>query len=284
MSKAKDRRVTVVVETIDLSLITGAGYQRRFNKRKAQEIADDFHPEECGVLVVTDQGDGTYTGTEGQHRLWALRFLGYTEWPCQVLAPRALSDEARVFVDVNTKRTALVGADRWRARRMAHDPAVLEIESLVRGLGLVIDQDAHRNWRVIRATSALERVYRTAGPSHLEEVLRIIGNAWPEDELAFKADVILGVASFLVYYRDAKDFKRSDLVDKLAAVPLVTMLQRASVLGSGKANSASGEFSFAPGMVRAIVNAYNYKRRTHILEEPTLKGWHMVRASMKAKP
>jgi len=271
----------LIIKRIRLSSITGASYQRKFSQRKANAIADDFRPEECGVLIVTDQNDGTYSGTEGQHRLWALRELGYDEWPCQVLPPRTLANEARVFVDVNSNRTALAGADKWRARRMARDPIVLEIEDVVHSLGLVIDQDAHRSWRVIRATSALERAHRMGGASLLEDVLRTIGNAWPEDDEAFKANVVLGLASFLIYYRDTEQFRRGDLVGKLAAVPLRKMLQRASVLGVGAQTAGSGEYAASPGMVRAMVEAYNFKRRTHLIEEPTLKGWHQVRKAMK---
>lgn len=274
-------RTGLDIRVIQLSSITGAGYQRQFRQAKAEAIASDFREEECGVLVVTDQGDGTFTGTDGQHRLWALRKLGYTEWPCQVLAQRSLAREARTFVDVNTKRTALVGADRWRARRMAEEPLVLEVEAIVKSLGLVIDQDAHGDWRIIRATAALERVHRTIGADHLADTLRVIGNAWPGDLDAYKADVILGVSSFLIYYANDRHFMRGELVGKLSAVPLRTLLQRAALSHANPSGAA--EVAASPGMVRALVGAYNHRRRTHLLEEPTLSGWRTVSKELASR-
>lgn len=269
---------TPTIMDIKLDKITDASYQRGFNAAKAKAIAADFKAEECGILVVTDQGDGTFSGTDGQHRLWALRSLGYESWPCQVMSVRPLEDEARVFVDINSKRTALAGADKWRARRMAQDPVVLAVEDTVWSVGCTIEHhnSGHSNWRAIRATNSLERVYAAHGANHLADVLRIAGNAWPEDRQAFSAPIILALSSFLTYYSDDPAFHRGELVDKLARIPVRAIFQEAG-LGSGMNASGSqtsnSNIAWSPAVVAIFVNLYNYKRRTHLLEMPTQKRW-----------
>lgn len=270
------------IRNLPLASITGAGYQRMFKPKKAQAIATDFHPEECGVLVVTDQGDGTYACTDGQHRLAALLANGYTEWPCQVMSVRELPAEARTFVDVNTKRTGLYGADAWRARRMAKDPVVLDVEDVAKSLGIVVEHGSHRSWRTLRATRSAERILSTYGRDHLAEVFRVAGNAWPEDMDAFKSEVILGLASFLAYYENDPVFHRSELVPKLARLPMATFLQRAGAYGKAGGGAGSTLRAWEPGVVKVIVEAYNHKRSTLLLEEPTLKGWRTL-AAAKAK-
>jgi len=274
------------IRMVSLSkIIIPTEYQREFKPSKAKAIADDFKAEECGVLPITERNDGTFAATDAQHRIAALRMMGVEEWLCLVMPPRPLAEEAQVFVDLQRKRTNLTGRDLWRARRAAKDPVVLDIEEVVHELGLEIEIQKKKSWRSIQATGALERIYESMGRNHLRDVLRTVGNAWPEDPDAFKSVVLLGTASFLFYYENDPIFRRSEVVDKFSNWPIRRVLQRASELTGitgggfqvrygGKKSSVS--FAWSPGMVRTLVQAYNFKRSTRQIEEPTLKGWRAI--------
>ena len=260
-------------------IITPTEYQRELNQKRVDKMAADFRPEECGVIPVTDRGDGTFAATDGQHRVEMLRIIGIEEWPCHVMERRPIHDEARVFVDLQTERVGLTGRDKWRARRVAKDPIVIGVEEVVTDLGLDVSTGKRTSWRQIQATSALERIYLNLGPRHLAETLRVVGNAWPESMDTFKNPVVLGAASFLYYYRDDPMFRRGEVADKWSAFSLKRIIQHSKELSTALSSAASATYSgrsgvsWSPGMVAALVQAYNYKRSTRQIELPTLSGW-----------
>lgn len=55
------------------------------NMKNVSGIVRDFDPAKLGVLVVSHRPDGTYSILDGQHRLTALRKLGFAAANCIVL-------------------------------------------------------------------------------------------------------------------------------------------------------------------------------------------------------
>jgi hypothetical protein len=278
------------IRMVDLAdIIIPTEYQREFNQAKADKMIENFKEEKVGVLPLTDRGEGKFAATDAMHRIYVLKALGYKQWPAQIMTPRSVAKEARVFVDLQIDRTALTGRSKWRARRVAEEPVVLAVEAVVEGLGLEIAVDKKRTWRAVQATSALEKIYTAMGERMLTDTLRMAGNAWPENKDSFKSPVILGIASFLLYYRDDPTFRRDDVVDKWGSFPLKRILQSASELssaiggGSGATYNKGAGLSWSPGMVSALVHAYNYKRSTRQIELPTLSGWKAVNKRYKAE-
>ncbi|MDY5220460.1 MAG: DUF6551 family protein, partial [Eubacteriales bacterium] len=66
------------IQLIPLACIVTEEYQRVMNMRNVAGIVKHFDPAKLGVLVVSHRKDGTYAVLDGQHRLTALRKLGYT--------------------------------------------------------------------------------------------------------------------------------------------------------------------------------------------------------------
>lgn len=272
------------VRMVELSKITiPIEYQRRFDQKRAETIAAEFNEESCNVLTVALRTNGDLVATEGQHRLWALKELGYKFWPCWVVEGKTLAQEAGIWVNMNVRRKQPTSPDTWKARRTEQDPIVLAIEDIIHDLGLEINEENSKAWNVIRASSAVERIYRGVGRRALVTTLRTVMEAWPQQADAFRGPVLLGVASFLTYYKDDREFNHSELSTKLAAVPIRKLLQRGTELagiggGSGAGSGGKTTLAWAPGMVKAIVGVYNHRRSKHMLEDPTVRGWKAVTA------
>lgn len=263
-----------------------AEFQRALAEKRAKRIAESFDPAACGALLVSKRDD-RYVIVDGNHRLTALRALGYTTWPCVVL----LGDEAaepRLFVTVNTTRVRPTAMDLFRARLAGGDAIAQGIVDVCESMGVAIGSsgDHHNRPMRTRAVVALERVYRKGGPMMLAEVIRICTKSWPDDPRHLDGDLLVGVVAFLFYYRRDRNFDRARALEKFSARPLTAIRQRAKELGNrGNGNSyrfdGSG-FAAAPGIVKSLVEAYNFRLQGKRLEEPTLAGWLKVNQAERA--
>lgn len=52
-------------------------YQRTLNPQKVKRIVREFDPSKLGVLMISERPDGRYAVIDGQHRMTALREMGY---------------------------------------------------------------------------------------------------------------------------------------------------------------------------------------------------------------
>ena len=80
VASAKDVRQQIV--SVPLDRIVTEEYQRVLNMKNVNGIVRDFDPARLGVLVVNHRADGTYAILDGQHRLAALRRMGYAAANC----------------------------------------------------------------------------------------------------------------------------------------------------------------------------------------------------------
>ena len=85
------------IECVPLERIVAEQYQRILNMKNVAGIVKNFDPAKLGVLVVSHRADGTYAVLDGQHRLAALRRLGYDAANCIVLEGMTIRQEADYF-------------------------------------------------------------------------------------------------------------------------------------------------------------------------------------------
>ena len=85
------------IECVPLERIVTEQYQRILNMKNVAGIVKNFDPAKLGVLVVSHRADGTYAVLDGQHRLAALRRLGYDAANCIVLEGMTIRQEADYF-------------------------------------------------------------------------------------------------------------------------------------------------------------------------------------------
>lgn len=269
---------------LDLCDVPVEIYQRDFNARQAQEIADNFDVNKCGVLTVSPQADGRYHVVDGQHRLHALVLLGYETWPAEILLEGNEAEEAAVFVGRNRDSRRLSTLAAWRARRVAGDPVVIGVEAVLADLGLsvarYITTRGQRNSREVMAVGTLEKIYVSYGDRVLEDTLRLAHASWPDDPDKFQGRLLGSLAGWVRYYRDHRFYDRKEAPHKFGAVSVLTVFQRAGARG-GVSWSGNVKNSGDPHTVAVLTDLFNHARRSRELPYPTLAGWQRINKGLE---
>ena len=146
------------IECVPLERIVTEQYQRILNMKNVAGIVKNFDPAKLGVLVVSHRADGTYAVLDGQHRLTALRRLGYDAANCIVLEGMTIRQEADYFRRQNENKQSLRINDTFNASLWAEDAESLRIKELM-------DQYGFRHGKsgqpmCICAIGALQRILR----------------------------------------------------------------------------------------------------------------------------
>ena len=190
-------------------------YQRiRIRWAKVRQIASEFDPFLFDELAVNDRLDGHLAVMDGQHRLLALREMGYGDQnvPCRVYhgLPREL--EARMF-NRQDDRISLTPQERLKGALAEGRPDALQIVAIVASNGFAINfTGGELDGGKISAVASLSRVYRAYKAGDLDVVLRLIRDAFGVDR-GPRGAVIEGIARFNAKFRG--DYDRARLVEVL---------------------------------------------------------------------
>jgi hypothetical protein len=117
-------------------------YQREVQSEATiDRIAANWSWPQCGVLIVADRGDQGYFVIDGWHRVTAAKRHDMVDkLPCMVFQFEETKGEADAFIGINTIRTAVKPADRFRADvNRGYAPAV-ELDRLFRRTGFHVDR------------------------------------------------------------------------------------------------------------------------------------------------
>lgn len=210
---------------IDLDLIdVDHSYQKPENRRHVAMLVDSFNPTLVGVLQIAGPYNPRlnragrrlqrrYRVWDGQHRLQALKQLGYTEWYCMVTAPN-IADEANLFYAVNTTRWMPGAIYGHKALLTAKDPTAQIIENTAKHFGRELG--ANRNGGL----PAVQRCYDILnrwGEVVLHNTLYVTTTAWGDARDACAMPVLSGVGKFLGAHGDIVDTqpKFDDLAHRL---------------------------------------------------------------------
>lgn len=188
--------------------------QREFKVGHAADYAADFDLEALGFPVLSHR-DGNYYIVDGQHRIAALKMIGWGDQQiqCEVYEGLSEADEAGLFLRRDSRR-AIQAFDKFRIGVVAEREAETEIDRVVRAQGLRVSQDGDP--RSIGAVGALLKVHRNSGSVVLGRDLRLLRDGFPDDELAFRRELIEGAG--LVCSRYNGDLDDEALKRKLAAL------------------------------------------------------------------
>jgi hypothetical protein len=241
--------------------------QRPLSETWVDKIAKNLDPDYIGIISVSDRGEGQYVILDGQHRVAALRQLGWLDQriECKVHRGLSLAAEAALFVHLNDFRRPTY-FDSFLKRITARDPDAVTIDEIVRGLGLKLDKqglDGH-----IQCVRTLERIYRgenfnvkSRQPIVLREVLLLAKDAWGLTKESMNGDVLHGIGLLVLRY--GKKVDKAHLRSKLAPLdggPL-GLLGRARTLRSLR----GGTIANCVGEV--ITDLYNRGKREHKLPD-----------------
>jgi hypothetical protein len=179
--------------------------QRELNRARVDKIAVDFDLEQIGTPTVNER-NGNFYIIDGQHRVEALREIGWGDQQIQCWTYAALSeeDEAEKFLKLND--TLAVNAfAKFRVGVQAGRAEECDIDRIVRAQGLRVSQDSRDG--AISAVGSLRRVYSQAGPDQLGRSLRIIRDAYGDAGL--DAQVISGIGLLCARYDSNLDEDRT---------------------------------------------------------------------------
>jgi hypothetical protein len=178
--------------------------QRDLNQARVDQLAADFDLEQLGTPTVNLR-DGHWFIIDGQHRMEALKAIGYADQSVECWAYKGLSDveEAEKFLKLNDTLT-VAAFPKFKVAVQAGRAEECEIDRIVRSVQLRVSMD--RSQGAISAVNTLRRVYRRGGPQCLARALVIIREAYGDPGL--EAMVLDGIGLLIHRYGDAVNDER----------------------------------------------------------------------------
>jgi len=184
--------------------------QRDLVQARVDRISSAFDLEQVGTPTVNLR-DGAWYIIDGQHRVEALRQIGWGDQQIQCWAYEGLSeqDEAEKFLKLNDV-LAVHAFARFRVAVRAGRDDEVAIDRIVQAAGLRISQD--KGDGAISAVGTLLRVYHRSDEATLARTLEVIREAYGDPGL--EAAVIDGVGLLCQRYNGDLDLESA--VSRLA--------------------------------------------------------------------
>lgn len=266
MTTTADNDVYVDIKHPD-ELFVDPAFQRDLDETRAQRIANTWNRRLLGIIEVSDRGPDAaprYAVIDGQHRWAAARLL--TDPPPLVVNVHeglTVAQEAELFDKLNRWRKQTNTWDHWRARRVAGDQAVLDIERVATRNGLTVHMSPADG--TIACVSVLEKIVKLGGLDLLNDTLSLITEIWGPRRDALEASIVHGLALVLWYLEHALSLQR--LGDALLDVLPRQLKSNATALADMTNGSAAIRTAIA------IVTLYNKTPGRRILvSERTFRG------------
>lgn len=186
--------------------------QRELRQARVDKIAANFDLEQVGTPTVNERG-GHFFVIDGQHRIEALREMGWGDQQIQCWTYAGLSEEEEAEKFLKLNDTLAVDAfSKFRVGVQAGRFEETDIDRIVRAGGLRVSQDMSQG--AIRAVGTLRRVYTRGGPATLARTLRICRDAYGDRGL--DAAVLDGIGLLCDRYNG--DLNDDVAVEKLSRV------------------------------------------------------------------
>lgn len=184
--------------------------QRQLNQARVDRLAAEFDLEQLGTPTVSER-DGAYYIIDGQHRVEALRQMGWGDQQVQCWTYVGLTEqeEADKFDRLNDV-LAVHAFDKFRVRVAAGRDVEADIDRIVRANGMCVSRDAVPG--AIGAVGTLRRIYSRSDAKTLGRTLRIIREAYGDPGL--EAPVLDGIG--LLCQRYNGDLNDEAAIQKLA--------------------------------------------------------------------
>ena len=247
---APAKEVEQRIECVPLERIVTEQYQRILNMKNVAGI----------VLVVSHREDGTYAVLDGQHRLTALRRLGYDAANCIVLEGMTIQQEADYFRRQNENKQSLRINDTFNASLWAEDAESLRIKELMDKYGFRHGKSGQP--MCICAIGALQRILRRFGDRTLELTLACIAATWPHDSTILRCEMLAGLGEF--WRRYGEKLTVAQFEARMRKHLPMEMYQEARRRTQGKTTPATAfNKTIRFTMCAVYVSAYNKQLRTN---------------------
>ena len=229
------------LKKISLSNIKFAEYQREIKPSKINKIVKNFVPDIMGVGLVSFRG-GEFWGIDAQHRIEALKKLGYTEILCQVLTGLTYEQECYRFVLLNTGRTQLTANQVFHGRVEEKDKDAIALVEMFKKYRFDYNKNnGIKEDNLIGAVSQSVKIQKNFGISRVEQILRILRNAWYGEKYSLSSAIISGLSTFLSEYPEVDEMILTKALEKVMPNMLIAQANnyvKCDMLRPGRADSA----------------------------------------------
>lgn len=229
------------LKKIPLDNIKFAEYQRELKPSKVNKIVRNFVPDVMGIALVSFR-NGEFYCIDAQHRVEALKKLGYTEILCQVLTGLTYEEECYRFVLLNTGRTQLTANQVFHGRVEEKDKEAMALVEAFRKYRFDYNKNnSAKDDNLIGAVSKFVKMQKTFGMERVEKVLRIIRNAWYGDKNSVSSAIISGLSTFLQENPAADELILTKALERVLPNMLIAQANnyvKCDMLRPGRADSA----------------------------------------------
>ncbi len=228
------------------NLVSSQEYQRNLSQRHVEQTAANFDLRQVNPVKVSRR-DGINFIFNGQHTVETVALIsGSRDTPvwCMIYDELNYQDEADIFANQMKFVKALKPYEVFMANIEAGNDKQLIIRDLVESYSLSIGQV--RNYNVICAVAALERIYDKYGYHLLDRTLRLCVSAWEGDMYSLSGNFLNGVARFAYAFGDSL---RDELFKE--RIGLISVKQLARTAKERRPGSL--------GYAEAMLVAYNRK-------------------------
>lgn len=229
------------LKKIPLNNIKFAEYQREVKPSKINKIVKNFVPDIMGVGLVSFRG-GEFWGIDAQHRIEALKKLGYTEILCQVLTGLTYEQECYRFVLLNTGRTQLTANQIFHGRVEEKDQDALDLVAMFKKYRFEYNKNnGIKDDNLIGAVSKFVKIQKNFGISRVEQILRILRNAWYGEKYSLSSAIISGLSTFLSEHPEVDEMILTKALEKVMPNILIAQANnyvKCDMLRPGRADSA----------------------------------------------
>jgi hypothetical protein len=230
--------------------------QRELRPSHVNKIIVEFDVEKLGVLTVNYR-DGHYYVVDGQHRLEALRSIGWgdQQLECATYAGLSEDQEAELFLQLNAVLAVNTYA-KYQVGVAAGRREDVHIRDILAEHGLKITSDSNTQGAV-HCVATLKRLYRATGPANLDRTLAVVHTSY--GDLGMKATIVGGIGRVLDRY--GSDIDDASLIQRLSTVPggLNALTSRAQQ--TRQLSSCPAEHAVAVACVQLINTSKGMHRR-----------------------
>lgn len=242
-------------------LVIDPQVQRPLDKRKADKIAADLNLDAIGLICVSHRSNGSYSIIDGQHRVDALRTVGFVHDPveCEIYRGLSLADEAAMF-RLRNNRVAVQRVDLFRVRVIEGDKTATAISDMLTRLGWTVR--IAKTSGSFAAVFALEKAWMLdpdGNPPAAERAIATVTAAWGHDPSGVDQSIVGGLGA--LYARYGTEIDSGDVIERLARFAggpnaLIGKARGLRDLIGGKLTSCVAEI---------VVEEYNRRRKTRAL-------------------
>lgn len=229
-------------------------FQRPINENRVRQIILNFNELDLGTLTVSRRKNESII-LDGQQRWTALVRMGFAEAPCEVLESLTFEQEVMTFVVRNEGRTAVRKGVLFNDKAQAGVHLYQDAVSILRSFRYEVVDPGTRKGVAVNSLSCpgvVETVHRMG---KLAATLFVIRTAWPDNAAPNRAEMLMGIATFL---QINPHIKADDLADALSR-----RLPDEILVGARSVGKASVERRLWVHVYEQITQVFNYNKKTN---------------------